>query len=411
MNLRSVRELKVVQKPVLVRAEFNVPLENGVVKDDSRIKSVLPTLQYLAKHKAKIIIVAHLGRPAGWDEKLSLEPVAHELARLWERKLVVIDEKVNRLPEYPIPHLYFFQHNLETATSNIRNLIQSLEPGDAVLLENLRFYPGEDVNDPEFAKLLASLASVYVNEAFGASHRNHASVVGVSSLLPTAAGLGLEKEIQALEKAIRHPKKPVVVMMGGIKLSDKAQAMEHLAKVSDVVLLGGGLANSFLKVKGYEIGKSVGEEKRGTKIVKQMLRDYRDKIKLPVDVVVSTSQDGQAECVKIDKVKPTQIILDIGPATILQYSKDIKNANTLIWNGPMGHFEKSAFSHGTFALGRLFASRTKTAVYGVAGGGETLEVIKKLHLAEYIDHVSTGGAAMLEFLGGTELPGLKVLEK
>src|SRR3989344_2184132 len=197
MNLRSVRELDVANKPVLVRAEFNVPIEKSAVLDDSRIKAVMPTLEYLAKHKAKIIICAHLGRPKGWDDELSLEPVAERLAHLWGRKLAVIDEKTNRLPEYSIPHVYFFKHNLEKAADDVRSLIQSMQPGDAVLLENLRFYPGEDDNDQKFAKLLASLASLYVNEAFGVSHRSHASLVGLAALLPAGAGLSLEKEVHA----------------------------------------------------------------------------------------------------------------------------------------------------------------------------------------------------------------------
>ncbi len=411
MALKSVKELKVTGKAVLVRTGFDVSVIAGRVVDDFRLRAALPTFQHLVRQKAKLVIVSHRGRPAGWDEAFSLEPVARALAEVWERKLVVVPEASRKLPEYAIPHLYFVRQNLEE--QNLAELLTGMRDGDAALLENLRFYPGETKNDPGFVKKLASLGEAYVNEAFSVSHRAHASITGVAGFLPAAAGLGLEQEVLALRRVTVHPKKPMVVMMGGVKLSDKAEALENLAKTADFLLLGGGLANLFLKVRGFEIGKSVFEEGGGEEqLAKQLWRDHRDKIRLPLDVVVSTRRDGSPECVKAEKVRPNQIILDIGPETIRSYSEFLKKAKTLIWGGPMGYFENKAFSHGTFALAWLLASRSaKPSVFGVAGGGQTLEVIQRLHLAKDIDCVSTGGGAMLEMLAGKTLPGLAVLEK
>lgn len=407
MRLRSLSELEVTGRTVLVRTTFNVPLKNGKIGDDFRIKSSLLTINYLFKKNAKVIMISHLGRPKGWDEAFSLLTVAHRLAEILDRKLVVVPKEVKKLPEYDIPHLYFFPHNLEQ--EDLAVLTAQMQERDAAVLENLRFYPGEQKNDHEFARKLATLGEAYVNEAFADSHRADTSISLVPKLLPAAAGFHFLKEVEALERVLRHPLKPIVVMLGGVKLSDKARALENLAKIADFILLGGGLANLFLKIRGYQIGKSVSEEKNESELVKQILRDYQEKIKLPVDVVVSRSREGEAEVVKIEKVKGDQMILDIGPLTILQYSSYLKKGRTLVWGGPMGYFEKRSFSHGTFALARLFAGRTKRSAFGVAGGGETLEIISKLGLAQYIDHVSTGGGAMLEYLAGKSLPGIEAI--
>jgi 3-phosphoglycerate kinase len=410
MQLRSVKDMKVAGKTVLVRTGFDVSVDKGKIDDDSRIAESIPTLDYLAQKNAKILIVSHLGRPQGWEKKFSLEPVAQKLAELWDRKFVVVAEDSAKLPEYGIPHLYFFQHNLEE--TDLKPLISQMREQDAAVLENLRFYSGETTNAPGFVRKLAGLADAYVNEAFSVCHRVHASVVGLAQVLPSAAGLGLMKEVAALTKVISRPKKPVVVMMGGVKLSDKAEALENLIKFSDYVLLGGGLANMMLKIRGFEIGKSVYEEGKQDKLGRQLWRNYKDKIVLPVDVVVSRSRDGEPECVKIDKIKSSQMILDIGPETIRLYSGYLKKGKTLIWGGPVGYFENKTFSHGTFALAWLFASRSAMpAVYGVAGGGQTSEVIKRLGLRADIDYLSTGGGAMLDMLAGKSLPGLKVLQK
>jgi len=409
MNLPALKDLEIKSGArILVRAGFDVPIERGLVQDDFRIRGVLPTLDFVVGKNAVPIIICHLGRPSGWDENFSIEPVAKKLAEVWKRKLVIVDEKVEKLPDYPIPHLYFFRFDI--SKHDPKRLIDQMREKDAGILENLRFYQGEEANDSAFAKKLAELGEAYVNEAFSASHRNHASIDAVTKLLPSAAGFQFVGEVNALTGVLEHPKKPVVVMMGGIKLSDKAPAVLNLAKFSDHILLGGGLASLFFKAQGFEVGKSVLAKVGEEKIAAQIWRNHKDKIKLPLDVVVSTTKDGAPECVQAHKVKPHQMILDIGPKTILEYSKYIKIAKTLVWNGPMGYFESKQFSHGTFALARLFAAvSTKTSVFGLVGGGETLEVIRREHLDKYIDHVSSGGGAMLDFLGGKDFPGVTAL--
>lgn len=410
MKLRQLSELEVAEKPVLVRAGLNVSVKNGKIDDDFRIRSVLGTLDYLAKKNARPVILSHLGRPNGWDTEYSLAPVAYRLADIWNRKLVLIKPGADKLPQYGIPHLYFFEQNLEQ--ENLRPLVDQLQDRDAAILENLRFYPEEKQNDQGFARRLAALGDAYVNEAFADSHRAHASIVGVARLLPAAAGLDFANEVAKLSRVLVNPKKPVVVMMGGVKLSDKGEALEHLAKTADFILLGGGLANLFLKIRGFEIGKSVYEEGSQEQMAKQLWRDYREKIILPIDVVVSDSREGAPDCVPVKEVKKSQIILDAGPQTIELYSGYLKKGRTLIWGGPIGYFENKTYSHGTFALAWLFASRSAMpSVYGIAGGGQTLEVIKKLGLGADIDHVSTGGGAMLEVLAGKTLPGVEVLQK
>ncbi|TSA45039.1 phosphoglycerate kinase [bacterium] len=408
MKLPQISEIAVRGKTVLVRAAFDVPMSEGQICDDSRIRDCLPTLRTLLEKNAKIVIISKLGRPEGWDSSFSLEPAAMKLAEILGRKFIALDEGATSLPEYSIPHLYFFKHNIEK--SSPKQLISQMREKDIAVLENLLFYDKEKENNSDFARLLAGCADVYVNEAFASCHRTEASIARIPEFLPSAAGLGLVREIASLERILNHPKKPVVVMMGGVKLSTKAPALENLAKFADEVLLGGGLANLFLKARGYEIGRSVWEKQQET-LARKILRDHREKIKLPLDVVVSNSDMEMVEVVKISEVKPHHMILDIGPATIGEYSGYLKKGKTLIWNGPMGYFEKKPFSHGTYSLARLFASRTGREVYGVAGGGETLEAIHNLGMEKYIDHVSTGGGAMLDFLAGKELPGLKALMK
>lgn len=407
MKLKSLKQLDVGGKTVLVRVDFNVPMEGAAVSDTTRIEAAVPTIDYLLARGARILLISHFGRPEGWDEHFSLAPVADALARVLGRKLAVISGG-GKLPDYDIPHVYFFRQNFEEHDLGV--LVQEMRPKDVALLENIRFYKGEKKNDSKFAEKIAALGDVYVNEAFSNSHRGDASMTGVPGLLPAAAGLTLERETFALSRVTSHPKKPMVIMMGGKKLSGKVGALVNLARDTEAVVLGGAIANLLLKARGYEIGRSVTEEGQD-KLAQKILRDYKEKIKLPMDVVVSTSVDGRAEAVPVDKVRKHHMILDIGPKTILHYSGIIKKGKTLIWNGPMGLFERHQFSHGTFALGRLFATRSKTGVYGVAGGGETLDVIARLGLAEYIDHVSTGGGAMLDFLAGEKLPGLEALKE
>ncbi len=409
MNLSSLKSLNVSNKTVLVRTGFDVPVEDGRVTDVFRIQRALPTLDYLAKQKAKIIILTHLDRPGGWDKNLSLRPVAEALSHLWRRKLVVIGPSAKNLPEYDIPHLYFFEHNiLET---DIKSLITQMRFGDVAMLENLRFYEGESKNDPEFAKKLAALGQAYVNEAFSNSHRDHASMASLPKLLPSAAGLDLQRDFETLSLVMSHPKRPLVLLLGGMKTSDRLPTLENLLKLSDFVLLGGGLANLFLKVKGFEVGQSDNWRKDDERTARTMFLNFHDKIRLPLDAVVSRKASAAAECVAIDKIKPGHTISDIGPKTILEYSRLIKQARTLIWNGPMGHFELKPFSHGSLALGRLVAGRSKSLAFGVAGGGETIEIIRRAGVVGFFDHVSTGGTSMLSALAGRALPGISALEK
>src|SRR3989344_9172138 len=401
-ELTTLKDLDVSGKTVLVRAGFDVPLTGGRVLDDFRIQTSVPTINYLVSKKCRVIVIAHLGRPDGVDPSFSLLPVAERLASLLGRKLLVLEDGQDRLPDYAIPHIYFLRHDILSA--DFKSILSGMREKDIVLLENLRFYPGEKKGDEKFSALLAALAEVFVNDAFSASHRDDASVTGVAKLLPAGAGFGLTAEAAALSRLTGSPKQPFVVMMGGVKLADKAPALLRLARSAGSILLGGGLGNLFLKVRGYEIGKSVCAEKDEAAVAKQMLRDYADKIKLPSDVVVSGSRDGQPEVASVDKVRRSQMILDIGPQTILEYSGELKGARSLLWSGALGYFENPAFSHGTFALARLFASRCRGVAYGVAGGGETVEVIQKLKLTEFVDYVSTGGGAMLDFLADKPMP-------
>lgn len=408
MTIPYLKNLDVAHKTALVRTGFDVPLASGKVADDFRLKRALPTLDFLVKKKAKVLILTHLGRPKGWDERFGLRPVADRLSHLWQRKLVVIDSKAKRLPEYDIPHIYFFEHNI--LEHDIGPFVRAMRPGDTALLENLRFYEGEEKNDPVFAKQLAVLGDVYVNEAISNSHRDHASMVALPKLLPAAAGLDLVKDFETLSKISMHPKRPLVFLLGGAKVSDRLKAIEKLCKMADAVLFGGSLANLFLKVQGFEVGSGAVWQRQDEILAKSLLRDFRDKIKLPIDIVVSRPGYSYAECVSIDQVKPEHLAADIGPKTILDYSEYIKKAKTLVFNGPMGHFEVKAFSHGTMALARLVAGRSRALSTGIAGGGETLEVLRLAGVLGMFDHVSTGGSAMLMVLAGLPLPGLHALQ-
>jgi len=408
MKLRTIKEIKDLKgKRVLLRVNFNVPLLNGKVADDSRIKAALPTIEYLLARGAKIILVSHLGRPKGVDKKYSLAPVAKRLEKLLGRKIKLVERK-------------------EVG-------------GNIVMLENVRFNLGEEKNDSKFAKELAGLADIYVNDAFPDSHRAHASIVGVTKYLPSYAGLRLEQEVSVLSALLKKPKKPFVALIGGAKIFDKIGAIKNLSEKAGKILLGGALANNFLKAMGYEVGASL-VEVEGVKLAKSLLKNK--KIILPLDVVVGMKDGKKAMVVDIARLSSREVqiikqsssllhkilrfargsnlnvickkplaILDIGPKTILEYAKQLKKAKTLIWNGPMGLYEVKQFSHGTMALGRLFASRSKGLAYGVAGGGETIDALDKTGLAEYVDWISMGGGAMLEFLEGKNLPGIKVLMK
>jgi phosphoglycerate kinase len=398
MKLRTIEGIKNLKgKRVLVRVDFNVPLKKSgkriVVADDTRIRAALPTIKYLLGQGAKVILMSHLGDPGGKVKRnLSLKPVSAVLGKLL-------------LMKGTAPTDWEGKKGLKK--------IDAMKTGEVILLENLRFHPGEEKNDQKFAAGLASLADIYVNDAFAAVHRAHASIVGVPKFLPSFAGFLIKKEITVLSSLLGKPPKPFVALMGGIKISTKINVIENLLKKVNLLVLGGALVNNFFKAAGYGIGASIYEPKE-LKIAKKLLKNK--KIILPIDFVVGDFKGKKAKVIsvpkkKTDLCKKPYALLDIGPETIKKYSGIIRKAQTLVWNGPMGMFEIPKYSHGTIAIGRLIAARSRGKVFGVVGGGETIEAVEKTKMSEYIDHISTGGGAMLKFLEGKILPGIKPLLK
>lgn len=379
-------------KRVLLRVDFNVSLNrNASISDDTRIRQTIPTIEFLLKHKNKIIIVAHLGRPGKREEKSSLKNVARDLQKyLPHVKVRLIDDF--QKPEYA------------------KGIDQ--KESEVVLLENIRFYPGEDANDKMFARELAQLADIYVNDAFGVDHRSSASTVGIAHELPSYCGLLLEKEITMLDKAIKQPKKPVVAILGGSKISTKLQLIDKLIEIADAVLLGGGLANNFLLAKGLPVGKSIIEknEMLHTKRLIHHAKEHGTKLLIPVDVVVSTDKDAPSGTIRaVTEIKPNEAIFDIGPHTQAEFGSEIAKARTILWNGPVGYFENPAFKRGTDFLYYVIAEN-KDAI-SVVGGGETIAALSHKEHLEAISHISTGGGAMLEYIEHGTLPGIEALKK
>lgn len=396
MALRSIRIApNLTGKKVLLRVDFNVPLKNGKIIEDYKIVQCLATIRYLLRYKSKLTIATHLGNPQGKKVKgLSTAPVAKRLAEL-------LGEKVTFMPE--------------AIGEKVRKAING-EKGDKeiIFLENLRYYPGEEKNSRTFAKKLAKPFDLCVNNAFAVCHREHASVAAIKKYLPVYAGLLLEEEMINLIKAMQ-PKKPLVIVIGGSKIQTKLPLIKNFLKRADHILIGGAIANDFIKGLGYQVGKSlVGKD---TAELRQAIKIYRragnKKIILPADFVVSDRLDerGKAEIKSINNIDHKDYILDIGPKSISFYAKYIKAANTLIWNGPMGMFELNDFRHGTMAIARLIAARSTGQAFGVVGGGETVEALRKTQMIQHVDWVSTGGGAMLDFLAGQKLPGLKGIIK
>ncbi|MDD5043445.1 MAG: phosphoglycerate kinase [Patescibacteria group bacterium] len=393
--MRSIKNLQDLSgQRVLLRVDFNAPLAKDnkgkiIVADDSKIKASLPTIEFLLKQGAKIILLSHLGRPEGKFAKgLRMAPAVESLKRL--------------LPKDKKKIGYMESWNF----SAVRKVVDLMGKGEILFLENLRFHPGEDKNGVQFARSLSGLGRLYIDDAFGVSHRAEASTVAITKYLPSYAGFLMEKEVEALNRVVKNPRRPLLVMMGGAKVSTKIGMIKFLLSKADYILLGGGLANTFLKAKGYEVGKSL-VEPEGVRLAKKFLANR--KIVLPVDVVVAKNKNGKPIVRQIKAVKENEMILDIGPETIKLFAKLIRKANTLVWNGPMGFYENKTYSHGSIALGRLVAARSSGRAFGVVGGGETLDVLAATKMAKYIDHVSTGGGAMLEFLEGKKLPGIKAL--
>ncbi|KJS19085.1 MAG: phosphoglycerate kinase [Clostridiaceae bacterium BRH_c20a] len=391
MGKQTIRDVDLQNKKVLVRVDFNVPRDKGGnVTDDTRIQAALPTIQYLLEKKAKVILASHLGRPKGEvDEKYRLAKVAERLSELLGKN---VTQTVN------------------TIGPDVEEAVKEMESGDVLLLENVRFNPGETKNDPEFAGALAALAEIYVNDAFGTAHRAHASTEGVAKYLPAVAGFLMEKELKALGGVITNPERPFIAIIGGAKVSDKIGVIENLLHKVDILIIGGGMANTFLKAKGYELGKSLLEEDK-VDLAKKLMADAEAKgIKflLPVDLVVADSIEspGEIETVQVNSIPKDKMGLDIGSATADLYAEAIKDAKTIVWNGPMGVFEVEAFSRGTNVVAQAVAEAHANSI---VGGGDSVAAVEKAGLAQKISHISTGGGASLEFLEGKELPGITAL--
>jgi phosphoglycerate kinase len=389
--MKSLRDIDTRNKRILVRSDFNVPLaKNGKVapKGDWRLKASLPTIKYLLKQKAKIILLSHLDRPQGKVvEKLRLNPIAEKLEKFLGQSITKLDQ--------------CFGQEVEQKVNN-------LQQRKIILLENLRFYPGEEENNPDFAKRLARLGDVYVNDAFSVSHRNHASIVGLPQYLPSCAGLLFEEEIKTLKKFLKEPKHPLLVIVGGAKISTKLKLIKHFLKKADKLILGGALANTVLKARGFKVGRSIIEKEMIEEAKKLVLT--KGKVYLPIDAVVSTDISGRAKSrnVSIDKVKEEELILDIGPETTRLFKEIISQARMIIWNGPMGLFEVGKFNSGSEETAKAVA---QSSAFSMVGGGDTIVLLKQLDLFDKIDHVSTGGGAMLSFLAEEKLPGLEVLRE
>lgn len=396
MNKKTVKDLDVKGKKVLVRVDFNVPLskENkGEIADDSRIRAALPTIDYLLDQGSKVILMSHLGRPKGEaNPEFSLKPVAEYLANIYA-------DKFHFLPSDTV------------VDEEVKAGVDKLEDGELALLENTRYVAGETKNDPEFAKELASLADLYVNDAFGTSHRAHASNVGVASILPSAVGFLIEKEISLMGKALEAPEHPFVSILGGAKVSDKIGVIENLITKVDTILIGGGMAYTFLKAQGKEIGKSLLEEDKMDLSLSliEKAKENGVEILLPVDVVVADEiKDGaETEIVDIDSIPADKEALDIGEKTAELFASKIKEAKTVVWNGPMGVFEIKEFANGTNQVAEALAQSDAVTI---VGGGDSALAIENAGLKDKITHVSTGGGASLEFLEGKDLPGIAAIE-
>jgi len=380
MTIKSIRDIKdLAGKTVFLRADLNVPIKSNKVKEDYKIVQTLPTIRFLLRNKCRLIIATHLS-----DEKATAKPAANRLARLLDKKVLFINGGLN-----------------DKTVKQIKNA----KTKEIIFLDNLRFNPGEEKNDRVFGKTLAGLADIYVNDAFAVSHRNHASVSAIKNYLPGYAGLLLEKEIINLNKVLK-PKRPLVSIVGGSKIETKIALLNNLAKKSYRVLIGGALANNFIAAKGFEIGRSL-SDKKSINLAAALMKKYKNLI-LPLDVLAAKKMDSDNFMVKpAAGVGPDEIILDIGPRTVKLFADYIKKANTLIWNGPLGYFESPHFKFGTLSVARLVAARSTGKAFGAVGGGETIEALKMTKMENYVDWVSTGGGAMLAYLGGEPMPGLK----
>jgi phosphoglycerate kinase len=390
MNKKTINDIDVKGKRALVRVDFNVPMENGQVTDDRRIRAALPTIQYLLEQGAGVILMSHLGRPKGGpDPKYKMDMVGVQLSELLGRPVKKLDDCVG--PE-------------------IEAVVKAIKPGEVILLENTRFHKEEEKNDPAFSAQLAALGQVYVNDAFGSAHRAHASTEGViQTLRPAVAGFLMEKELTYLGGALANPARPFIAIMGGAKISDKISVIDNLLSQVNSLLIGGGMANTFFVAQGHNVGKSL-VETEAVETAKKLLAEHADKLVLPVDCVVATEFKAEAESkvVPIDEVPADWLILDIGPATIAHFANRLAAAKTVLWNGPMGVFEFPRFAEGTFAVARVLAGLKEATT--IIGGGDSAAAVEQSGLADKMSHISTGGGASLEFLEGKILPGVAALD-
>ncbi len=391
MNKKMIRDVDVKGKRVLMRVDFNVPMnEKGEIVDDKRITAALPSIEYLIENEAKVILMSHFGRPKGQVvESMRMDPIAAHLAKLLDKPVKKLDDCIGE---------------------EVQNAVNKMKNGDVILLENVRFHQEEEANDQAFAKQLAALGDVYVNDAFGTSHRAHASTAGVAQYLPAAAGFLMEKELEFLGQAVNNPKRPFLAILGGAKVKDKIAVIESLLNKVDILIIGGGMAYTFLKAKGYEVGNSLLDKERVEfcRGIMQQAEAKNVKLLLPVDVVAAKefAADAENKIVAADNIPGNWQGLDIGPKTISLFSEAINEAATVVWNGPMGVFEWPAFASGTNNIAEALA---KSKAITIIGGGDSAAAVEQAGLAHEITHVSTGGGASLEFLEGKELPGVASL--
>jgi phosphoglycerate kinase len=387
MTKKTVKDIDLKGKRVIMRVDFNVPMAEGKVTDDKRIRAALPTIQYVLEQNAALILMSHLGRPKGGpDPEFSLKAAAEALGALLGKPVTMAADCVG--PE-------------------VEAMAKALRPGDVLMLENVRFHKEEEKNDPGFARQLAALGEVYVNDAFGSAHRAHASTEGIARFLPAVSGFLMQQELEYLGKATLNPERPYIAILGGAKISDKIAVIENLLAKCDRLIVGGGMANTFLAAKGYDMAESL-VEKESIETAKGLLAKASGKLLLPVDAVVGDRFDAEAnsQVVDVDKVPAGWRVMDAGPQSIAAFSDALKGAKLVVWNGPMGVFEFPRFAEGTFAIARLLATSGATTVIG---GGDSASAVKKAGVAKQMTHVSTGGGASLEFLEGKVLPGVAAL--
>jgi phosphoglycerate kinase len=387
MNTKTVRDITVKNKRVLVRVDFNVPLKDGKVSDDTRIVATLPTIKYLVGQGAKAILCSHLGRPAGKDQKYSLRPVAARLQELLGKPVTFVSDCIGQ---------------------PVERVVEAMNAGDVVLLENVRFYPEEEKNDAAFAKKLAAFGDVYVNDAFGSAHRAHATTEGVAHYLPAVAGFLMETELNYLGSALANPARPFVAILGGAKVSDKIKVIENLLPKVDSLVIGGGLANTFLAARGLNLGQSLVEANQ-VAAAKALMEKGGAKIVLPVDAVIADKFEAgaQSKVVDVNAVPSDWRVLDIGPKTIEAFENILNGAKTVVWNGPLGVFEFPAFAKGTVEIAKRLAQSGATTIIG---GGDSAAAVEQAGVADKMTHISTGGGASLEFLEGRVLPGVAALQ-